>query len=142
MTLHDRPARVRDVMSPHVRTVPEDADLEQALQQMTWCGIRHLVVLREDGAVAGVLSQRDVFERMAFQTTALALGHATRDQTVRSAMRIPAETIGPDELAADAARRMAGRKFGCMPVVDGETLVGIVTATDLLSEYGMTGGLP
>ena len=138
MTLHLQPAKVRDVMSTNVRTTVEDEDLEIALQEMAWCGIRHLVVLRRDGAVAGVLSQRDVFERMALQTSALALGHATASQTVANAMRVPAETIEPEELAAAAARTMASRRLGCMPVVENGCLVGIVTATDLLAEYGMT----
>lgn len=138
MILHLQPARVRDVMSARVRTTLEDQDLETALQEMAWCGIRHLVVIRPDGNVAGVLSQRDVFERMALRTSALALGHPSTAQTVASAMRVPAETIGPDELAATAARSMAGRRLGCMPVVEDGRLVGIVTATDLLAEYGMT----
>lgn len=138
MSAHLPPAKVRDIMRTQVRTTVEDENLETALQEMAWCGIRHLVVLRRDGAVAGVLSQRDVFERMALQTSALALGHSTTTQTVATAMRVPAETIGPDELAATAARTMASRRLGCMPVVEGDQLVGIVTATDLLAEYGMT----
>lgn len=130
-------ATIRDVMSRRVQTARVDDDLEMALQRMLWSGIRHLVVLRE-GDVAGVLSQRDVFERLAMAGEARSLGHASSKQTVGNAMRVPAETVSPDETIGNTARRMADEKLGCMPVVEKGALVGIVTTTDLLAELGMS----
>lgn len=127
---------VRDVMSVRVHTARMDDDLELALQKMLWAGIRHLPVLRSNGEVGGVLSHRDVLERMALSTEALALGHTSARQLVCHAMRVPAETVDPGESVGTAARRMADQKLGCLPVVEGGALVGIVTTTDLLAELG------
>jgi CBS domain-containing protein len=41
-------------------------------------------------------------------------------------------TTTPDTPVSEAARLMIERKIGCLPVVDGEKLVGIVTETDLV----------
>lgn len=134
-------ALVRDVMTRRVQTARPDDDLEVALQRMLWAGIRHLPVILPDGAVAGVVSQRDIFERMALATDALSMGHTSARQLVSGAMRVPAETIGPDETIGVAARRMAEQRLGCMPVTEQGALVGIVTTTDLLAELGMNEAL-
>jgi CBS domain-containing protein len=44
-------------------------------------------------------------------------------------MRASAVTIMPAALAKDAARLMVDRKMGCLPIVEGEALVGIITDT-------------
>lgn len=131
-------ACVRDVMTRKVHTAQMDDDLEVALQRMLWAGIRHLPVLRENGEIGGVLSHRDVLERMAMATEALSLGHTSGRQVVSHAMRMPAETVTPGETVGAAARRMSSLRLGCLPVVEGNALVGIVTTTDLLAELGMS----
>jgi acetoin utilization protein AcuB len=47
-------------------------------------------------------------------------------------MRKPAGTIGPDETVQRAAHVMRQNKIGCLPVLDGGMLVGIITEADLL----------
>ena len=47
-------------------------------------------------------------------------------------MREPAITISPEATAKEATRLMLEHKIGCLPVVEGHTLVGIVTETDIL----------
>lgn len=133
--------RVRSVMSCRVETASMDEDLEVALQRMLWSGIRHLPVLRSNGELGGVLSHRDVLERMSLVTDALSLGHTSARELVGHAMRVPAQTIGPEETVGAAARKMADRKLGCLPVVEGGRIVGIVTTTDLLAELGMSEAL-
>jgi CBS domain-containing protein len=41
-------------------------------------------------------------------------------------------TISPDASIKDAARQMMDKKIGCLPVVEGDRLVGLVTETDML----------
>lgn len=96
--------------------------------------IRHLPVV-DRGRVVGVVSQRDLF-RSALGT-ALALGIRRPDElmrtlAVRDVMSTPAVTIGPGAPVQDAARTMAEKKIGCLPVVEDECLVGILTETDIL----------
>src|SRR5262245_43826391 len=105
-------ALVRDVMRREVHTTEPDETLEAALQRMLWSCIRHLPVVLHDGALAGVLSQRDILERMAMRSEAIALLHTSAVQLVRHAMRVPAVTVTQDETVGVAARLMAERKLG------------------------------
>jgi acetoin utilization protein AcuB len=47
-------------------------------------------------------------------------------------MSEPPITVSPEVRVTKAARLMMEKKIGCLPVVEGETLVGLVTETDLL----------
>jgi CBS domain-containing protein len=119
--------QVRDVMSSaHVATVEPGDTLDLAAQIMLWTGARHLPVVRA-GLVVGVLSERDVFRHQG-QAGARA---GARDP-VETAMRSPPVTISPDEPLATAVALMHEKKLGCLPVVAGGALVGIITTTDLL----------
>jgi CBS domain-containing protein len=47
-------------------------------------------------------------------------------------MSKPAVTVLPETSVKEAAQRMIEKKIGCLPVVEGEALVGLVTETDML----------
>jgi CBS domain-containing protein len=47
-------------------------------------------------------------------------------------MSEPAITVSPGATAKEATRLMLDHKIGCLPVVEGHTLVGLVTETDIL----------
>jgi acetoin utilization protein AcuB len=51
---------------------------------------------------------------------------------VKEVMSEPAITASPEATAKEAARLMLEHKIGCLPVIEGHTLVGIVTETDIL----------
>ena len=127
--------RVRELMSEAVATLGEDDVLGCVDAVMSMDRIRHLPVLSA-GKVVGVVSQRDLF-RSALGT-ALALGIRRPDElmstvTVRDVMSTPAVTVAPDAHVQDAARTMAERKIGCLPVLgEGGCLAGIVTEEDFL----------
>ena len=125
--------RVGELMSAAVATLKEDDVLGAIDAVMSMERIRHLPVLRA-GKVVGVVSQRDLF-RSALGT-ALALGIRRPDElmravTVRDVMSSPAVTVAPEVYVRDAARTMAERRIGCLPVVEEERLVGILTESDI-----------
>jgi CBS domain-containing membrane protein len=127
--------RVTDVMSRDVQVVKRNDQLSVADTLMKQARIRHLPVLDEDGLVCAVVSQRDLFRGALLR----ALGYGARAEEamlrqvpVKEAMSAEIHTIGPDATVADAARVMVERKVGCLPVVDGGKLVGIVTETDFV----------
>lgn len=127
--------KVREVMSKTVHVTTPDEDLEVAGERMRWYGIRHLVVVERGDRLCGVLSERDVFaHRMAARET-LARG-STRRPLVENVMKVPVEIAGPDNDIREAAAIMATFRIGCLPVVDGGEIVGIVTNTDLLAAFG------
>ncbi|MET0554921.1 MAG: CBS domain-containing protein, partial [Vicinamibacteria bacterium] len=51
---------------------------------------------------------------------------------VKEVMSEPAVTVEADMPIRDAARLMVARKIGCLPVVDGDVLVGVVTESDVV----------
>ena len=127
-------ARVKDIMAAKVSTLGRNDTLDLADNVMTLDRIRHLPVL-EEGRVVGVVSQRDLFR----SALAVALGYGERAQKrllktlrVKEVMSEPAITISPEATIKEAARLLVDNKIGCLPVVEGSTLVGIVTETDSL----------
>ncbi|HET6305474.1 MAG TPA: CBS domain-containing protein, partial [Myxococcota bacterium] len=76
-------------------------------------------------ASLSALSGAGSLERRAFL-------HAVEISRVMSQ---PPVTIHPDASAEEAALVMAERKIGCLPVLEGEELVGMVTETDLLRYF-------
>jgi CBS domain-containing protein len=126
--------RVKDIMTTEVATLGRNDTLDVADDLMTLERIRHLPVL-DDGRVVGVVSQRDLFR----SALAVALGYGDNAQKkllrtirVKEVMHEPAVAVSPEVTAKDATRLMLEHKIGCLPVIEGHTLVGIVTETDIL----------
>ncbi len=119
--------RVSDIMTPAVRVVPSDLDAESAWRKMRTARIRHLVVM-DDDRVVGIVSSHD-----------LGGPHeaaARKGQTVGDVMTPDPVVAAPTTTVREAANVLRGRAIGCLPVVDGVRLVGIVTTTDLLELIG------
>lgn len=120
--------RVGDVMSPAVKTIAPDAAAEDAWRLMRAERIHHLVV-NEGGTIVGVISNRDLGG-----TEAGTSGRAGR--RVSAVMTAQTVTATPRTTLREAANLMRGRGIGCLPIVDGKRLVGILTVTDLLDLIG------
>jgi CBS domain-containing membrane protein len=136
MTATDTPKLVRDLMRRDVKTLRRNDELTIADEVMRSERIRHLPVLDEDGALAGILSQRDLFHSALVK--ALGYGASAKAKmlkmvVVKEAMTTDVVTVAPDTTIADAAHLMVEKKIGCLPVVDGGRLVGIVTETDFVA---------
>jgi CBS domain-containing membrane protein len=131
--------RVKDVMTAEVTTLRRNDQLTLAEDIMNLGRIRHLPVLDDDGkAVIGVVSQRDLFRG----ALARAIGygqHARRKLLdtllVKEVMTTEPITTSPDTPLAEAARVLIDRKIGCLPVVEDNHLVGILTEGDFVALY-------
>lgn len=96
--------------------------------------IRHLPVVA-GGHVVGILSQRDLFRAAA--SSLLELRHAAMQEwlgKIRACdvMTTDVVTIGPEAPVQDAVVLMLSRRIGCLPVVDHDQLVGLLSETDCL----------
>lgn len=127
--------RVRDVMTREVRTVARNDQLGVADKLMKEERIRHLPVIDESGDVCAVVSQRDLFRGALLRS----LGYGSRAEetllrqvVVKEAMSAELFTTTPETPVAEAARQMIERRVGCLPVLDGGKLAGIVTETDFV----------
>lgn len=115
---------VRDIMVTDLVTVDPEESSRKAYQLMRDRRFRHLPVVAR-GQLVGVLSERDL--RPVLLSPGLA------EATVGELMSENLVTIAPDASVEDAASLLVVKKIGCLPVIDGDRLVGIVTETDLLA---------
>ena len=125
---------VRDVMQTKIVTIGVGDSLSTVEDIMTLGHVRHMPVVR-GGQLVGVVSERDLL-----RVSLSKLNDYGKDQRraflqaveITHVMSTPAITIDPDATVKSAARVMAERKIGCLPVVDGEDLGGMLTETDVL----------
>jgi len=128
--------QVRDLMSRPVRTLERNDMLSIAETVMRNERIRHLPVLNDAGRLVGIVSQRDLF----LNALVRALGHGTmaRDRAlgsiaVKEVMAKDVVTTTPETPITAAAQMMVDRKIGCLPVVEGNAVVGILSESDIVS---------
>jgi acetoin utilization protein AcuB len=119
--------RVAEVMTTGVKTVRPETSAADAWESMRRQGIHHLVVMR-GSTVAGVLSDRDMSGQDG--------GRLRAAFSVEDLMTNAVVTVEPRDTIRTVANRMRGRTLGCVPVVEGPRLKGIVTVSDLLQLLG------
>jgi len=121
---------VLDVMSTEVRTLSPDVSPNDVIRIMDEHKIRHLPVV-EHGKLVGVISDRDILTATGW----LPSDSPDRPRDVRAIMHAPVKTLNPKDQLVSATLQLILHGIGCMPVVDGERLVGIVTDVDLLRGF-------
>jgi CBS domain-containing protein len=130
---------LRDLMTRDPVVLNEEMSLDEALLMLERYTFRHFPVTRGNRLV-GVLSDRDLrlatalwpSERRRIARDGLGTGEPQR---VREIMRRPVYSLPPNETPAQAARDMVRLRIGAIPVVEDESLVGIVTETDCLEAF-------
>lgn len=123
--------RASRTMTRDVIVVPPELTLATAWRVMTREHIRHLPVVRA-GALVGMLSDRDVLVRGTMAKDGSL--HVEPHIVVGEAMTAtPIATCEASTDVAELVRMMTEKKIDAIPVVKGLRLVGLVTATDLLS---------
>jgi CBS domain-containing protein len=125
---------VRDIMATEVTTLGRNDSLQLARDIMTLGRVRHFPVI-DDGKLVGVVSQRDLYK--ASLGSVMKYGEKAQRAflegiAVKEVMSDPPITIAPHASVKEAARLMMEKKIGCLPVLEGAKLMGIVTETDML----------
>ncbi|MBK8572708.1 MAG: CBS domain-containing protein [Holophagaceae bacterium] len=118
---------VKEMMRKPVTVISIGATIGEADQLLQSRGFRHLPVV-DQGRLVGILTDRDI----RFTTSSLSPTPRRGDDSVTLAMSSPPLTADPLDPVEDAARIMREHKIGCLPVLDGGELVGILTGMDLL----------
>ncbi len=112
---------------PGVVTISPDASISDAAKLLARHKIGALVAVEDDGAIAGILSERDIV-RGAAQQEELCLKSRVRDLMTASVF-----TCHEDDELESLAQTMTGRRIRHLPVVDDlNKLVGIVTIGDVV----------
>jgi acetoin utilization protein AcuB len=128
---------IAKIMSSAPVVVEPKVPLREAYRVMAEHRIRHIPVVSADGLV-GVISDRDVREALPSPMSpgeAMEFAAAMDRIPVWEVMAEEVVTVTPRTSLAEAAHMLAGRKIGCLPVLDAGRLVGIVTETDMLQAF-------
>ena len=119
--------RLREIMSGPVSVAAPDDPAEVVWNRMRTENLHHLVV-RSARELVGIVSSRDLGGPG---------GKAARKNlAVSEFMTADVVTATPETTVRQAANLLRGRSIGCLPVLEGTRLVGMVTVSDLLELLG------
>jgi len=129
---------VSDIMTVNPVTICQDRTLRDAVEIMENIGCHHIPVTGSDGHVIGIISDRDC--RIALNSPATPPedwrnNRDARSILVRSVMTPAPIVVEPDASADEAARLMLSHHISSLPVMRSETLIGIITTSDILSAF-------
>ncbi len=118
--------RVREIMKTKVHTVAPSETVVAAVNRFRANRVHHLIVA-SGSKVLGLVTDRDVDR---------ALERGAERTAVADVMTSDVVTVTPDTTVREAANKMRGRTIGCLPVVEKQKLVGIITRSDLVDLIG------
>lgn len=121
-------------MTPIVETLRAGDTLATVRRQLERGHIRHLPVIDRDERVIGLVTHRDLLGAWLSHgdPSIESTKDLARDVSVEMIMEKNVRTIPSNTPAVTAAALLEAHTVGCLPVVDGGRLVGIVTAADFV----------
>lgn len=119
----------REIMTPNARYCPDDATAADAARLMADDDIGSLPVCDAEGRLTGVITDRDLAVKV------VAEGRDGRSVRLNEIVE-PTEvvTIGADDSVAEAVRTMKDHAVRRLPVVDGTSVVGVLSQADIARE--------
>lgn len=128
---------VGERMSRPVITVTPDTPINDALALFKKEHIRRAPVMK-DGKLVGIVSEKDLLNASPSTATTLSvweMNYLISKVKIKNVMTKKVVTVSRDTPIEEAARIMADKKIGGLPVVDGERVVGMITETDLFKVF-------
>jgi CBS domain-containing protein len=121
--------KVEEFMTTDLFTVQKDDLVDLVAEIMDWRKIRYMPVENQKGELVGLVSSRLLLRHFAKQKQ---LTDADDAIAVKDIMIEKPITVAPDTPILDAMHKMRDHHCGCLPVVKGNELVGIITEMDFL----------
>jgi acetoin utilization protein AcuB len=119
--------KVKSWIHRHPITINRTALLQDAVQLMKSHNIRHLPVVDDDGELVGFVTESDL-RQFSFPSM-------IEEIPVHQVMMTNPRTIDANASIEEAARLIHDKKIGGLPVMENGALVGVITASDLLSAF-------
>jgi CBS domain-containing protein len=119
--------RIRDILRRKGEDVYSVGPLATVIDAVNAMNDHHVgsVLVCEAGYPVGVFSERDVLVRV------VAAQRDPRQTLVRDVMTTRVHTASPDDTLLEVMRLMTDRRCRHVPVMEGETLIGLVSIGDL-----------
>jgi CBS domain-containing protein len=137
---------VSEMMTAKPVTILQDQPLRRAIEIMEDGNFHHLPVINMENQLVGIITERDCLAALnlsrslrdlagAPNTRKAAAAPASSRTPVRTVMTPAPIVVEPHADADEAARLMLTNHIGCLPVMRSETLVGIITTSDVLIAF-------
>ncbi|GHT73230.1 hypothetical protein FACS1894124_1360 [Spirochaetia bacterium] len=129
---------ISDVMTKNPISVRPDMSVTEVRALMDREQIGHLPVLDKNNKLVGILTKKDMLKAGPSAATSLdmyEISYLLSRLTVEKIMVKNVITVTENDVVEEAARIMADKDIGCLPVMKGDLLVGIITETDLFHVF-------
>lgn len=118
---------VKDVMARNVMTTGPETGIKEAARTMADNRIGSLVVVK-NGRMVGIITEHDILCALANSS-----GSEINSIRVGDAMTQYVIPISPASSIETAVRLMNDNRVKKLPVIENETVVGIITASDIIT---------
>lgn len=137
---------VRETMTPDPVVVHPDTSFGDAMELLRAKRIRRLPVVDDKGALVGIVVEKDLLKAAPSPATTLSvyeIPYLLSKLKIKDIMTRRVITVEEDWPLEEAARVMVEHKIGCLPVVRGNKVIGIITETDIFRAMTLAlGGEP
>ncbi len=117
-------ATLADILKPNFITVAPEDTLGEVAEKMMKQNVG-AVIVKDFGRLIGILTERDMLRAMASRMH-------TSEARVRQWMTSDPITASPDKALDDAAKVMLDNGFRHLPVMEGDTVLGVVSLRRVL----------
>ena len=114
---------VSEIMSTDLITLEQTETVSKAAETMTEHNIRHIPIVGSQNQVIGIISQRDVLKAGVLSGS---------DRPISDIMTTEILSTHPKNSLRAAGLTLQKHKYGCLPVIDNDALVGIITDSDFV----------
>lgn len=127
--------QIKEIMTKNIRTVLTDDRVIHARRIMIDENIARLPVLNQ-GKLAGIISDNEIAFALANIKRSFPMGkqkHQLDELLVKDVMKIPAIWTDANITVSEAAKIMLKNHVGCLPLIENDNVVGIITRTDVIN---------
>lgn len=115
---------VKDVMKKNVISIDASKSVKNGAELMATAGVGSIIITRNNKPV-GILTERDFVKKIVSKNRPL-------DTALSEVMSSPLIAVQPQETIWEAAELMKTNNIHKLPVKDGNSVIGIITSTDLV----------
>ncbi|MGD1995710.1 MAG: CBS and ACT domain-containing protein [Anaerolineae bacterium] len=139
---------VRDRMSSDPTTITPNTTMKEALELIRSRPFRHLPVVDAQGKLVSIVTEKDLVYASPSPDLSLSVFEIdyllSRTSVGQIMKKEEVVTVSPDLPIEEAARVMVDHRIGCLPVLEDDELVGIISDTDIFRVFveGLGGGHP
>lgn len=125
---------VDEIMTSNPKTLLDNNTVQDAKNLMAEMHFRHIPIVDSEGKLVGLVSQRDVLAASASEH--LDIRKSSRGDSeiqLQEIMTKIVASVSPKDNLRRAAIILQSNKMGCLPVLDNDELVGIITDSDYIT---------